>query len=922
MAWPSTPLTVEVSLALGADLTDTSGWSFTDVTQYTRSTGGITITRGRRDEQSEATPSTCLLTFDNTDGRFVPRNPLGPYYGQLVRNTPVRVRVDPGTGFVTRFTGFISQWPPRWDVSGNNNWVEIRADGVLRRLGQGRSPLRSALFRAIEAAAPVAYWPCEDETSSLSVAEAAGGNAMVLTGTSPTFASDGSGGSDPVIELANGTVLTGTSPTITSTGAWSLAFLINIPTAVGASTTLATWKTNGSLPHWQLVLAPGSPDTLTMTAFDGAGVSQISTSPSFATSATTEPYGQWIMIVVTAAQNGADLDWTITVYDAASGAGASGTETSATSGYVLTVITAADSTLAGSFVGHYALWDIDIGTPTAVFTAIDGYTGQTPEARATALADGEGIPFTPSGISSGQTMGPQTSAALIDLLLEAEAAAQGVLYELTDSSLTIQMPGDRYDQSVDLTVDYGSTVPPLEPTDDDLLIRNDVTVARVNGSSARVVDAAGPLGTGNVGTYDEFQSINMGLDSAAAHYAGWQVNVGTADQYRFPGINLNLRASTSLIASWLACDVGSRISLTNLPANISYDDVDLVLEGYREYLAQYDWLVELNCAPYVPYRVFQVANTSGDTSEWLGRLAEDENCAIRGSLTSVATSVPFDPSTYRWTTVADDFPMTVRFGGETATVSSIATTVATYVAAGAASHADNAAVTPALYAGNTVQDLILVLAAIRSSGTGTLVTPTGYTRLPVWASTENVQLFAKVHSGSESNPTVTPSGGSAGDTVSAITFGLRSMPISLTDLADIVVDSATQLNASAQNIAYPALFPRFQEGCVVLALGWKQDDDTSVAALSGFTEALDVTTTTGNDQSLVADYVIQTTPARIDASSFVVTGGASAISRGAVVALAGGFQTLTLSARSVNGVVKSHTASTRLEIEDAKVIAL
>jgi len=183
-------------------------------------------------------------------------------------------------------------------------------------------------------------------------------------------------------------------------------------------------------------------------------------------------------------------------------------------------------------------------------------------------------------------------------------------------------------------------------------------------------------------------------------------------------------------------------------------------------------------------------------------------------------------------------------------------------------------------------------------------------------------VYVKVHSGSESAPTITPSGGASGDTVSAVTFGLRGTPTTLTDLNDMVVDSVTQLNSSAANIAYPGLYTRQQEGCVFLLIAWKQDDYTSVAVPSGWTEMVEASTTTGNDQSLYIAYQIQTTPAVANDGSLVVTGGASAISRASAFALAAGYQTFTASARSVNGTVKAQTAGTLIEVDDPGCLAL
>lgn len=269
----------------------------------------------------------------------------------------------------------------------------------------------------------------------------------------------------------------------------------------------------------------------------------------------------------------------------------------------------------------------------------------------------------------------------------------------------------------------------------------------------------------------------------------------------------------------------------------------------------------------------------------------------------------------------DDFPIDIRIGGELVTASSISTTAATFVGVGTVAHANNASVTPTIHASSATNDLMLIFAAIRNSGAGVPDTPSGWTRLPVFLAADNCQLFAKVHDGSESDPTVTFTGGVANADTSAQIITLRGTPTTLTDLADVVVaTSASQLNGSAQNINYPGLHPH-RDGCIVLALGWKQDDWTSVATLSGFTEIGEPDTTTGNDQGIVWDYAIQTTATAVLPGSFVVTGGASAISRAALVAIAGGYQTATVT-RSVNGVVKSHAIGTRIEADDPCVMGL
>jgi hypothetical protein len=209
---------------------------------------------------------------------------------------------------------------------------------------------------------------------------------------------------------------------------------------------------------------------------------------------------------------------------------------------------------------------------------------------------------------------------------------------------------------------------------------------------------------------------------------------------------------------------------------------------------------------------------------------------------------------------------------------------ASYVGAGALVSGDNASLTPALPAGwrarpEGVPDLFVCLASIRNSGTGTVNVPTGWFAIVNFG---NVALLGRYAQLGDTAPTITFTGGASGDTTLAHIIALRDVEV---DPANLVIASATQLNASAQNIAVPNL--TVGEGGIVLIAGWKQDDWTSVAALTGqlFNEAIDVSSTTGNDAGHVLDYRVQSGATNVFATNLVVTGGASAISRSIVVGL-------------------------------------
>jgi hypothetical protein len=73
------------------------GGQWVDATGNILQRQALVHSRGRQDQGARVDPSTCRPLLNNTDGRFSPDNPMGPYYGQFGRNTPFRVSVRAGT---------------------------------------------------------------------------------------------------------------------------------------------------------------------------------------------------------------------------------------------------------------------------------------------------------------------------------------------------------------------------------------------------------------------------------------------------------------------------------------------------------------------------------------------------------------------------------------------------------------------------------------------------------------------------------------------------------------------------------------------------------------------------------------------------------------------------------------------------------
>ncbi|CAM5251244.1 hypothetical protein SGLAM104S_01641 [Streptomyces glaucescens] len=138
------PVTVE--LFVGGEWVDLTADGYVMVRD---DSGQIRITYGiQGGEGSQTDRATASLQLRNTDGRFSPRNPSGPYFGLIGRNTPLRISVPDGNGGKSyRLWGEVAEWAPNWDPSGNDVWVDVTVHGIMQRLAQAPAPERSVIYQ-------------------------------------------------------------------------------------------------------------------------------------------------------------------------------------------------------------------------------------------------------------------------------------------------------------------------------------------------------------------------------------------------------------------------------------------------------------------------------------------------------------------------------------------------------------------------------------------------------------------------------------------------------------------------------------------------------------------------------------------------------------------------------------------------------
>lgn len=586
---------------------------------------------------------------------------------------PVVTRYDRFRMDDVRFCGEIPSWPPRWDVTGTDVWVPVEAAGLLRRLGQGSKPLRSPLYRSAVTngfysdgfATPYTYWPLEDAEGSTRGIEAFGGQPIAVTGTITFAANSDHPGSAALPSVLDGT-LTALPP---ASALFNAAYEVGIWVKVDPGSATATsypirWESKNTTLRYWTVKADTPAGTVAVEVTSATGVTA-AISPSVSVNLHD---GEWHFIHVRVYQVGANevslrlrVDATTDTDTQVVGAVERPTR------ITVPALGPTQSNISSMYAGHLMTWIGEIGADADVYTAGLGHAGETAVDRMVRLADEEGVYLIAEGAAADSALvGPQRVATFLDLIKDAAEADLGILYEPRHAvGLAYRTRASLLNQSSALTLEYGvdPIIPPFEPVEDDLLVRNDVTATRRGGGSSRVAEDQGPLSTDDppvgVGAYDESVTVNVSTDDQTTDVAGWRVHLGSWDEARFPSLGVELRrteftADGTLTAAAQGVDVGDLLTVTDLPSWLPPDDVQLLVQGCAETIDQFRRSVTWNCSPGEPYTVALWDDTA---ALWDTRYSTLASSFVAGVGTSM--SVATESGRTLWTTGAVSFDIGV-----------------------------------------------------------------------------------------------------------------------------------------------------------------------------------------------------------------------------------------------------------------------
>lgn len=864
------------------------------------------IVRGGGDESPTVTPTQLTVRYFDPDCLLDGENPHSPYYGLIVTGTPMRITVDGDVRAVVE----LSTYQTEWDSGHNYVHAEMIGMDVLHRMGGSNlRPLASPAYRSI--ASPdnddyrIVYVPFEEESEATRIGVYQNVTYALFSGELTLGGDGNSAGAARLVTLGDLGKLFVRVPDYTSTehkvlGTW------RFPTIGGGSeipdnSVIYEFRTQGNVDRvWLVYLTGGG---LRLQAYLGAVLVDQTGIIGFGTEYLGD--AQEVLISLEFTQSGANMDTRMFVI------GSIGGQTQWDETFTSVTITRFTSVRVGhTDISGVSFGQLVVGNETTAFanymsiingtSGLKGYAGEPAGTRIQRLAGEEFIIFDFTGVKSDtEPVGVQGLESIGTLWEQAAAVDMGILHSSRDDNAgAYRTRVSLYNQVPKATLSYAHVSPPFVPVADDNRLRNEVEASRSGGSSATYTIPDGDFWhrttedpPDGVGRRPASISPHADTDDQLNELAAWDAHLGSWKAKRITAVTFELARSVFTADDRTAVrsiNLGDVMAIETVAApNVLPDnEYRLMARGYREQGSKFLHTITFNTLPADAYEV-EVVDPGG--SELAVAIDADDTSLILATTAGLEWSVT-DP------------PYHIQVGGEAMTVTAMSTETPAFIAAGAAANANNASVTPGLPAGMTVNtgQLMLLFAAIRNSGTGTVNTPTGWTSLQAFG---NMAVFGRYYRTGDAAPTVSFTGGVAGADTSAVIVAFSGLSMGVASGKLETPAFVTQLNASAQNIVYPLMRIPGDRSGVGFIFAWKQDDNSAATTPSGFTAMFNQAPTTGDDHSMVGRYDL--TAANVSAGTVTMTGGAAAISRVMLFALRP-LQTATVT-RAVNGVSTSHS---------------
>lgn len=652
------------------------GGAWVDVTTYVRHQK-VNIQRGTRDEAPKLTPAKATLELLNADDRFNPRNPLSPYFGLLVRNTPLRISCSGGVSNAYRFYGEVFAFQPKSEPGRKDARVEIEANGALRRIiGSKRTPysyyrswVRQGLVGNLT---PYYYWALEEGSDATGGVPDVGQGAATLANAS---VGGKAWGQARMNEWTPNGVLISNLNTLTfpcdmrGTGvaSWQVSGIMTF----GANETVAQIEINCGTATWYMQLYTVTPDYNTGQALvirpDGTVALLGFTLPPL-----KEAGPIWFNFRASLSAGTLTCYWTWHPLSNASNSVSNTviTTMAATAQLypryvaVSSVANTADNTSTTSTTGlkdlsvsGCAIGSTGVNLP---YTAAKAGWAEDTDARFARMLDEQGINNTASPFGS-EWMGRQYIETLEDHLQEILNSARhsGIVESRTANELLL-LGLATYRGDIDLTECRRD----LEPAEDDKNTANIVRLDNSHAGQAVLTKATGDLSVAQVGPYDIAFKTNNYFHSDAVGLAGRVLAIGTWPGPRFVEISVSAKSTPAAYSLYRSIDVGDFFGLTGMASHGYYDLMIFRCTSIREQISHEDHVFTFTARPgELDWRLWTIGTNRLDLP--------DSTVSTGGSGSTIDVNVP----TAKWSTTAA--PFDIMISGERMTVTAVANLTST-----------------------------------------------------------------------------------------------------------------------------------------------------------------------------------------------------------------------------------------------------
>jgi hypothetical protein len=216
---------------------------------------------------------------------------------------------------------------------------------------------------------------------------------------------------------------------------------------------------------------------------------------------------------------------------------------------------------------------------------LTSFARETTTDRFSRLCRTAGIPSTMHDVDgtglSTMCAQPTAGVGLLDLVRQCADAEKGVAYVRSSGVLALAPRSVRYGAEVGLTLDARTQLDEaFTLTTDDALLVNDVTASRPGGATIRVTDNA------SIEAYDihdDTVTLYLDSDEQVVSAAEWTVFTASQPQPRCTSVTVDavqFGATGGDVVALLEADMGTRLSITNLPSDTCADGtLDLFIEG-------------------------------------------------------------------------------------------------------------------------------------------------------------------------------------------------------------------------------------------------------------------------------------------------------------------------------------------------------